>query len=142
MRISDWSSDVCSSDLDLAALQMRPGRRAVGEHHLHLAAQQVLHGRRAAAIRHMLDAGASHAVEQFARQVRAAARARRAERQCAGILLGIGNQFLDRHDRDRKTVVKGKGLSVRVALGGSSLIKKQKSCNTMTSTETYNTHRQ
>src|SRR3546814_10937129 len=74
MRISDWSSDVCSSDLGRAARPTAPGR-ARGRP-----------GRRAR------RAG------------------RRRPRACRA---------------DRKSVVKGKSVSVRVDLGGRRIIKKK-----------------
>src|SRR3546814_2410796 len=39
MRISDWSSDVCSSDLELALMEDRLLRIARREQHLHRGAQ-------------------------------------------------------------------------------------------------------
>src|SRR3546814_1336824 len=85
MRISDWSSDVCSSDLDDVRLVLaqdgiaRPSR-SIGE---------------------FADDG-----------VRPSGR-----RDARGVL---------RHERDRKSVVSGKSVSVRVDLGGRSIIKKKK----------------
>src|SRR3546814_9819848 len=100
MRISDWSSDVCSSDLlrwfgrerRISPGSGRPGQRrsAVGQ-----PAPAVLAV--AAAVCHRLDgrkplrAGADGAVR-----------------------------------RDRKSVVWGKRVSVRVDLGGCRIIKKKK----------------
>src|SRR3546814_17397578 len=90
VRISDGSSDVCSSDLARAA---RPGARQgrhVGGRPFEAAAQ---------------DPGARA-------QCRGAAdRAQRRSR-------GAGR-------RDRKSVVSGKSVSVRVDLGGRRLIKKK-----------------
>src|SRR3546814_8622758 len=71
MRISDWSSDVCSSDLIRTAHRAIPPRRA----------------------QHLLRQGR--------------ARHRR------------------RAHQDRKSVVKGKSVSVRVDLGGRRIIKKK-----------------
>src|SRR3546814_18484776 len=97
MRISDWSSDVCSSDL------RAPEQRLVGQHLV-------------------------HAVQ---------------EHDCE-YLVGLSNQFKTqvvphgsrsaeaRSDfegpslqQDRKSVVKGKRVSVRVDLGGRRINKKQ-----------------
>ncbi|KAG1439476.1 hypothetical protein G6F57_019394 [Rhizopus arrhizus] len=80
----------------LAALQVRHGGRPVREHHLHLPAQQVLHGRRASAIRDVLNPHPGHRIEEFARQMRAAAGAGRAERELARVLFGVGDQFAHR----------------------------------------------
>src|SRR3546814_14997834 len=104
MRISDWSSDVCSSDLDLRGT----GRRLSLDGGLHLDPQ---HGR--------LD-------DRQLRQRGAAARlpAAPAEHGAARQLLphraglGIG--------RDRKSVVEGKRVSVRVDSGGRRIIKTKK----------------
>src|SRR3546814_18939270 len=88
MRISDWSSDVCSSDL-LA----RP-RAAVDDHLARLYGVDLLHP---------------------------------GESRRADLLYvpapGGGGSALDR-GRDRKSVVKGKSVSVRVDLGGRRIIKK------------------
>src|SRR3546814_11351148 len=96
MRISDWSSDVCSSDL----------------------------GRRVAAPR-IGD-----------RRDRLVDRARYVERDDPRPMLGAGEPFGalrvgdDQRRLDRKSVVAGKSVSVRVDLGGRRIIKKQKSSNT------------
>src|SRR3546814_17730755 len=77
MRISDWSSDVCSSDLRQDALDraVEPRRVAAGEI-----------GARGAVVRH--------------------------EERVAD-------------EGDRKSVVSGKSVSVRVDLGGRRIIKKK-----------------
>src|SRR3546814_16013217 len=84
MRISDWSSDVCSSDLNLNRWYLR------------------------------LDFGcgfqAAH-VRDFDSPSRRS--------------LGNQRQRL-RPSRDRKSVVSGKSVSVRVDLGGRRIIKKKK----------------
>src|SRR3546814_20514901 len=103
MRISDWSSDVCSSDLawgvrrgfsgqdrDKPGLSWQPPFAI-------LRAQPIVSVRRRSAI--------------------AGARGVRASRRPAQI---------PRLARDRKSVVSGKSVSVRVAPGGGSIIKKKK----------------
>src|SRR3546814_13249031 len=83
MRISDWSSDVCSSDLDVLAWQpLPPFARAqrVGRRRLHPAAER------------------SHR--------------------------GLSARHLQLPVEDRKSVVSGKSVSVRVDLGGRRIIKK------------------
>src|SRR3546814_17959232 len=80
MRISDWSSDVCSSDLF--------GRRRLGPS--------------------MVDRG-EPAQPGFTEQGHVDAESQRAKP-------GIG---------DRKSVVSGKSVSVRVDLGGRRIIKKK-----------------
>src|SRR3546814_15894143 len=92
MRISDWSSDVCSSDL-----LGQPGRRGPGT-----------------------------PVRLRARSRRAAGWRRLQTRPGRGA--GGGAVHLDRSGRreqDRKSVVEGKGVSVRVDLGGRRIIKKK-----------------
>src|SRR3546814_12161783 len=79
MRISDWSSDVCSSDL-----QVREER---------------------------LDQ------DLLAREV--------VEQAALGDAGGVGDR-LDRGAADRKSVVSGKSVSVRVDLGGRRIIKKKR----------------
>src|SRR3546814_19240310 len=94
MRISDWSSDVCSSDLPAA-------REAEGMR----AGQQRKAGRAAGKLlfpyRYLVrDHGAGERDDQRGRLVR---------------------EFF----RDRKRVVSGKRVSVRVDLGGRRIIKKK-----------------
>src|SRR3546814_17838875 len=82
MRISDWSSDVCSSDL-----------------------------------------GRGDRVPAAGRRDRHRAGARPAQ---AGAGQGQGRGGKDRAQADRKSVVSGKSVSVRVDLGGRRIIKKKK----------------
>src|SRR3546814_11916506 len=102
MRISDWSSDVCSSDLKLqggrspACGRLLP-RRRLGQRR---AWQLWLCGTRAGA------AGFRH------RHPRLPAGAEGALARLSG--------------GDRKSVVEGKSVSVRVDLGGRRTIKKKK----------------
>src|SRR3546814_16196829 len=88
MRISDWSSDVCSSDLRRAGRPQYP-RLSVA--------------RRARPAR-------GHAAG--ARDLRHAQ---------------LAAEPGSRHRADRKSVVEGKSVSVRVTLGGRRIIKKKKS---------------
>src|SRR3546814_19533108 len=112
MRISDWSSDVCSSDLG------RPG----------------------AVIRNMRELGTRHLIKQLGRNLLQRAHAGRCIVQLAGIFfigldellerlvgqIGTHNQNLRRRQNvDRKSVVEGKSVSVRVDLGGRRIIKKK-----------------
>src|SRR3546814_19070833 len=90
LRISDWSSDVCSSDLDRRSDRIDRGR---------MAGASGRNGRRAVS---------RHADEP----ARAAT---------------SGNLF--RHDPaspERKSVVSGKSVSVRLDLGGRRIIKNKK----------------
>src|SRR3546814_14525222 len=127
MRISDWSSDVCSSDLDdvgklhLAGEDARDaelpqrvvivtGDRAADEHRDIRAAQV---GERIARLPHEFDVAAR----------------KDAEADRVDILVHrdpgdeIGRLAQDGIE-DRKSVVSGKSVSVRVTLGGPRIIKK------------------
>src|SRR3546814_17041992 len=94
MRISDWSSDVCSSDLQGFARQLVGRGEYVG----------VVHG---------AGIGEQQADAQHETEVADAVDQER---------LHIGED--GRGTRDRKRVVEGKSVSVRVDLGGRRLIKK------------------
>src|SRR3546814_8059947 len=108
MRISDWSSDVCSSDL-LAKLRI---------------ARQLAHrgAVRGQAVEAVIDAADRHR-DHFAFEL---AQARGRQHQVvvhvreAAQLLGVEGVA------DRKSVVTGKSVSVRVDLGGRRIIKKKK----------------
>src|SRR3546814_19916451 len=91
MRISDWSSDVCSSDLPL---RLTPVRIRIRQRPRDPAAVPFLAAHRACMA---ADAGVE-----------------------------IDHQpELDLRWRDRKSVVSGKSVSVRVDLGGRRIIKKK-----------------
>src|SRR3546814_20787786 len=101
MRISDWSSDVCSSDLrDCRTAQGGRARPSPGRNRSsHRMPQPPQHGR------------------TDGRTLRQGCRQQPGRSLC--------------HDRsrrfqDRKSVVKGKSVSVRVDLGGRRIIKKKK----------------
>src|SRR3546814_20357016 len=106
MRISDWSSDVCSSDLDRLLVSARIGAAGDGALALFIVDPQAagvgieryrtLDGRGAA------DISLSGVLV------------------AAGALLGAGGDA-----GDRKSVVSGKSVSVRVGLGGHRIIKKK-----------------
>src|SRR3546814_11272577 len=87
MRISDWSSDVCSSDLLLAGVVQVLGPFLRMDHRA----------------LETLDAGKVGRVAAF-----------------VGIVAAAEEQ-----DVDRKSVVSGKSVSVRVDIGGRRLIKIQ-----------------
>src|SRR3546814_16015277 len=97
MRISDWSSDVCSSDLigkaHIMLLAVPP------DVEVQIFAERVHHGNA-----HAMQA-ARHLVGIVVRRVLELA---------AGVELG-----------DRKSVVSGMSVSVRVGLGGCRIIKKK-----------------
>src|SRR3546814_19466981 len=108
MRISDWSSDVCSSDLGL----------------LFDRTQAHQHGARGDAVVDVVhDLG--HPAAGLRGQRRLAHRLHHAVPGAALSGRGIGDDHrLEALDRDRKSVVWGKSVSVRVDLGGRSSIKK------------------
>src|SRR3546814_19608319 len=101
MRISDWSSDVCSSDL-----------QAMGALHAVYAAERARHADRAA-----LVAADGH-LDLAGTDQRAAAR-----RRAAGRLAHLPR--IMHRTGDRKIVVEGKIVSVRVDLGGRRILKKK-----------------
>src|SRR3546814_10335214 len=103
MRISDWSSDVCSSDL-LEGHERHPGVAARTE------GQHVEAGEG----HHILDGGVFHELLGDRAGELLGPRQRSGWRQEIGI------------DQDRKSVVSGKSVSVRVDLGGRRIIKKKK----------------
>src|SRR3546814_15361956 len=119
MRISDWSSDVCSSDLIRA--QRRIGQPLLREHALvdfraELAVRPLERGNagdlavdEALADAHALafgELGEGHPVDQPRQR-------------------SFDPAALDEADEDRKSVVEGKSVSVRVDLGGRRVIKKK-----------------
>src|SRR3546814_15913708 len=105
MRISDWSSDVCSSDL---GVRVRAGLVEAGHEHA------------AAVVAHRLTPPAPHA------EVAAAG-----AEQGARVVARPGQLVLDQcpavggEGEDRKSVVEGKSVSVRVDLGGRRIIPKK-----------------
>src|SRR3546814_11758397 len=108
MRISDWRSDVCSSDLD-GGLLRRPGdgRRDV-----------------VAQVEQQGDVlGAALAVEHAAQDLLQPAGALAARRALPARLPG---EEAHHAPRARQSVVSGKSVSVRVDLGGRRIIKKKK----------------
>src|SRR3546814_14204848 len=127
MRISDWSSDVCSSDFPSAeglreqcGVEVRSEEPALPRH------------------------GEEHAVARLFGRARLflGRCAERLHRQQHG---GAGRLGLEVAQGDRKSVVSGKSVSVRVDLGGRRIIKKKTRANSTTENEiihveTINTH--
>src|SRR3546814_10972498 len=112
MRISDWSSDVCSSDLS---------------------------GRTEAA--HAGDGGTSRQHRGAGNGTggtdgRAGAKLRRAGDEAGGDAR-TADAATDQRERERKSVVEGKSVSVRVDIGGRRLIKKKKDITHNTRIYTY-----
>src|SRR3546814_15353045 len=102
MRISDWSSDVCSSDL-----RRRPGDAALFGQLSLVAVRRRVEILRAVGAAHLLAA-----VVQVERQERATSQPDSGPDDVA--------------IEDRKSVVEGKRVSVRVDPGGGRSIKKKK----------------
>src|SRR3546814_15048399 len=138
MRISDWSSDVCSSDL-----HGRAGRDA-SVAHLHRLQGRGRHGEEA----DRLPRGRSQGGDALRRrgcrcdaqavaalQGAAARRGWHADLRDGRSPAGAGDRGdgkrgrQGRCRRDRKSGVEGKSVSVRVSLGGRRIIKKQNKQN-------------
>src|SRR3546814_12495114 len=101
MRISDWSSDVCSSDL---------------QHRRNLAELPLRH-------RHRDDDRDHEGDRALDRRGRRGERAFTARREFVG---EEEDEQRPEIDQDRKSVVEGKSVSVRVDIGGRRIIKKQR----------------
>src|SRR3546814_11230340 len=128
MRISDWSSDVCSSDLGgfvggaetaaFVAHQLHQrDLRVVGEEQMHVARQLVL------------EEGALLVDQQLGVAV-VAHRDRHVHPWLAGHEVGAEPDAAVRlavDALDRKSVVSGTSVSVRVDLGGRRIIKNKNS---------------
>src|SRR3546814_18805146 len=112
MRISDWRSDVCSSDLVPRPLEQGQVLR------IELAARL---GHRIERNRGLLEFVIGLAVDGLAFAADAV------EVAVADILLlGAGDA---RHQADRKSVVYGKSVTVRVDIGGRGVITQEKKHN-------------
>src|SRR3546814_15326051 len=105
MRISDWSSDVCSSDLHPAVGRQRPPGDLVGDRHDQEHAGPVDRQVAPAALVE-LDHRSEHRLQEVAAQ-------QQADQQRG-------------REQDRKSVGEGRGGSVSVELGGARIIKKKK----------------
>src|SRR3546814_11115303 len=106
MRISDWSSDVCSSDL-CAGSDRADGNPFLSHAFLHALEESGSVGAEAGwQPQHLLMTDK------------------------AGRLVGAAPMYLK--GQDRKRVVSGKSVSVRVDLGGRRIIKKKKYKNKCT----------
>src|SRR3546814_18677881 len=99
MRISDWSSDVCSSDLRRVGVE---GQREFDRRVMELG-----------------DRGKRHA------QRRRHAAERQADGEAVVLDLQVPEAVLDDERQDRQSVVSGTSVSVRVDLGGRRIIKKK-----------------
>src|SRR3546814_14094042 len=98
MRISDWSSDVCSSDLNLAGIG-----------HAHVSEPSNRGGHRASLLRAGGQRRADDPVNVVGRLLD----------RCAEVVAPNAQR------RDRKSGVVGKSVTVRVKLGGRRTLKKK-----------------
>src|SRR3546814_12680215 len=112
MRISDWSSDVCSSDL---LVQVAFG---VASEHDHTHSQDQRVDRRPQLVRAVLNCRVRRRRSVFSGDLQEPVEDNLTDR-CT-VAQGA------RQVRDRKSVVQGKGVSVRGAAGGGRVIKKKK----------------
>src|SRR3546814_12897240 len=119
MRISDWSSDVCSSDLRRVARALGHGDR-----------QRVMPQRLAYPARPLPGNRRQGEVEAVVRQLRASNGICPAGQDGMGLRLFGPLQGEHVGELDRKSVVSGKSVSVRVDLGGRRIIKKKKKLTT------------
>src|SRR3546814_18247845 len=112
MRISDWSSDVCSSDLALEALTREPGRSLV---------MNCGYGR-GFSVREVLD----EVDRVTGRRIERRQQLRRAGAPASLVAdTGLIGQTLP-WQPGRQSVVEGKSGSVSGVHGGSRIIKKKK----------------
>src|SRR3546814_18017494 len=116
LRISDWSSDVCSSDLTIAVRRVRTAARRARSHPI------ALGSRRAWPLPHVRRADRSLS---FARRggLGADRRARaRADARDGGLAIGAVRLVAT---ADRTSVGEGKSVLIRLASGGSRFISKK-----------------
>src|SRR3546814_18025887 len=126
MRISDWSSDVCSSDLQLVVQLVAAGERAQVGAHARQRLGEHLAAKGAVDRRELVEAKAP---DQHAE--RGALHQQGEEREAGGM---NGDEALDLRrnvgvlgDRqERKSAVEGKSVSVSVDIGGRRIIKQKK----------------
>src|SRR3546814_12379039 len=124
MRISDWSSDVCSSDLSLA---IRPGNTITGCASPR-GTLRSSHERAAANADHSKNARPSSA-NSNGEGGRIDGNGELMDRSCRVKPEQRGKYHAAKHpdcELDRKSVVKGKSVAVRADLGGRRIIKKKK----------------
>src|SRR3546814_13182148 len=118
MRISDWSSDVCSSDLAAA-------------HREHEAARGQGHRARAGPVRVRFRAefrrlGAAEGTRRGGHRNHAALCRTAQPRRHRRSIEPAARRMYRSIRSDRKSVVEGKSVSVRVDLGGRLIIQKKK----------------
>src|SRR3546814_17025897 len=112
MRISDWSSDVCSSDLDSGEEKQRYNQ----------------HGRK---YRQPTQGSGKKPADDSLITPRSAAKpyVEPSKETAEPVHEPASFALIFRKVRDRKSAVEGKSVSVRVDLGGRRMIKKKKKKN-------------
>src|SRR3546814_12118388 len=113
LRISDWRSDVCSSDLQALQVHLDTALCRVPDRAVDKAVQVEV------APEFAVDAAEQVFVER--------------RRHAQGVV--VGGDHDRRNLQERKSVVEGKSVSVRVGLGGRRIIKKKKGQTTHTTGE-------
>src|SRR3546814_16354534 len=108
MRISDWSSDVCSSDLD--GIEFRTYAGAVMRE-----LQRIGY----------VDAASGGGPGRQVATLSIERNSFRPGRDGSPVSVGVGGSTGSYGSGDRKRVVSGKGVYVRVELGGPRIIKKK-----------------
>src|SRR3546814_15244168 len=131
MRISDWSSDVCSSDLNVAERLRRSwGRKRQGRPRLNAAGpgccfiRQGLTGESSS-----LSATRMIAPTPTSRPTSPMIQLELPSSSFAPVVAEAAREALDAAE-DRKSVVEGKSVPVRVDLGGRLTIKKKNNNHT------------
>src|SRR3546814_13553702 len=120
MRISDWSSDVCSSDLNgvSAFFGIAPGMSTIsGDDDGKIAASRPRSGERAVRKSGLIGESGDLALRRLLDQAGGGGG--------ANLLITVFDDFITQAT-DRKSVVSGKSVEVRVDLGGVRIIKKIK----------------
>src|SRR3546814_14595751 len=118
MRISDWSSDVCSSDLDGDAQGAE--RAGAGQFAKEDPARILVHHRGAA---HRIG---TQIIEDALHRRLPALKFAAAEPQLADVDIAAAGLRVVGDEQERKRLVEGKGVSVSVGQGGCRMIKKKK----------------
>src|SRR3546814_18010532 len=115
MRISDWSSDVCSSDLLLVSFPFGLGFALAGNAYVALACFVV--------VKFTMTLHLGPIIALCFAQVPGTMRAMMSA--TINMVIGLAGVGLG-GTVDRKSVVSGKGVSVRVDLGGGRIFKTQR----------------
>src|SRR3546814_16566221 len=126
MRISDWSSDVCSSDLQSKTLQPCSGSACSSAH----GGSELSAASSPACACTIGYCGSAVSIDGWtlSASARPCACAQSTKPCGSGNSVRFQSQPFHEHGApgDRKSVVLGKSVSVRVDLGGSRVIKKKK----------------